>query len=127
MCNDQKFYYCKHCGNVFGLLNNAGVPIICCGEVMEELVPNTVDASLEKHVPVVSIKENIITVEIGAVEHPMTEEHHIQWIYLETKNGGQRKCLKINDKPTVSFSLVDDEAVAVYAFCNLHGLWKKEI
>ncbi|MDD4699335.1 MAG: desulfoferrodoxin family protein [Oscillospiraceae bacterium] len=124
----QKFYICKHCGNIIGLINNAGVPLVCCGEAMAELVPNTTDAALEKHVPVIKIDGNIVTVDIGSAPHPMTEEHFIEWVYIQTKQGGQRKNFAPGDKPTVEFALTDDDEVEIaFAFCNLHGLWKSEI
>lgn len=123
----QKFFICKHCGNIVGIVNNAGVPLVCCGEPMEELIPNTVDAAVEKHLPVVSSKEGLLTVSIGSVAHPMTEEHYIQWVYVETERGGQRKCLVPGEEPKLRFSIIDDKAIAVYAYCNLHGLWKTEL
>lgn len=124
----QKFYICKHCGNIIGLINNAGVPLICCGEKMSELVPNTSDAAQEKHLPVVSIDGNIVTVEIGSVPHPMTEEHYIDWVYLMTSKGGQRKSFKHTDKPSLKFALTDDdEPLIAFAYCNLHGLWMTEL
>ena len=124
---EQKFFICKHCGNIIGLINNAGVPMICCGEKMTQLIPNTADASQEKHVPVITKNNNKITVDIGSIPHPMTEEHAIQWIYIETKKGGQRKSLKPNESPSATFILEDDEALNAFAYCNLHGLWKAEI
>lgn len=122
-----RFYKCMHCGNIIGVIHNAGVPMMCCGEKMTELVPGTVDASLEKHVPVVTIEGDVVKVAIGEVEHPMVEEHYIQWVYLQTDRGGQRKCLKAGDKPEVKFALCDEKPVAVYEYCNLHGLWKADI
>lgn len=122
-----KFYLCKHCGNFVGMIYNSGVSMICCGEPMTELVPNTVEAAHEKHLPVVNVSGNTVTVKVGSVEHPMLEAHYIEWIYLETKNGGQRKALHPGDKPEATFELIDDEAVAAYAYCNLHGLWMTEI
>ena len=127
MSKEVKFYICKHCGNIVGLIHNAGVPLVCCGEKMSELVPNTTEAATEKHLPVVEMDGNIVKVSVGSVEHPSTEEHYIAWIYLETAHGGQRKAIKPGDKPEVSFALQDDELIAVYAYCNLHGLWKTEI
>lgn len=127
MCNNNKFYVCEHCGNLIGMIHDAGVPIMCCGQKMTKLEPSVVEASHEKHIPVVSIEDNIVTVAIGSVEHPMTEEHHIAWVYLQTSNGGQRKCLEDGKAPTVSFVLSNEKAVAVYAYCNLHGLWKADI
>lgn len=125
--NEPKFLRCKHCGNIVEMVNDSGLPIVCCGEVMEELVANTVDAAKEKHVPSVSIVGNIVQVEVGDVIHPMEEKHYIMWIYLHTKNGCQRKDLKPGEEPKAVFALDDDEVIAVYEYCNLHGLWKKEI
>lgn len=127
MSKEVKFYICKHCGNIVGLIHNAGVPLVCCGEKMSELVPNTTEGATEKHLPVVEMDGNIVKVSVGSVEHPSTEEHYIAWVYLETAHGGQRKAIKPGDKPEVSFALQDDELIAVYAYCNLHGLWKTEI
>lgn len=118
-----KFYKCRHCGNVIEKVVDSKVPVVCCGEKMEELIPNTVDASNEKHVPVVtSLDECRIKVEVGSVAHPMLPEHHIAFIYVETENGGMRIDLK--DKPEAVFCTCNDKPVAVYEYCNLHGLWK---
>lgn len=126
--SDKKFFVCKHCGNLIGMIHNSGVPIVCCGEPMTELVANTVDASVEKHIPVVTVEGNKVTAKVGSVDHPMVEEHFIQWIYLETNKGGHRKNLSPGQAPEVSFAILEDEKpVAVFAYCNLHGLWKTEI
>ena len=128
MCKDQKFFICKHCGNIVGMIHSSGAPLTCCGDKMTELVPNTVDAAVEKHVPVVEVEGNTMSVTVGSVEHPMTQQHHIAWIYLMTENGGQRKCLEVGKKPHAVFALTDDEKpVAAFAYCNLHGLWKADI
>jgi len=127
MCKDQKFYKCKHCGNFVGTINDSGVRMVCCGEEMEEIVANTTEASTEKHLPVVSIVGNTVLVEVGSVAHPMEEKHYIQWIYLQTKHGGQRKCLAPGEEPKAVFALDNDEVIAVYEYCNIHGLWKTEI
>jgi len=128
MCKEQKFFVCKHCGNLAGLINNSGVPIICCGEPMAELIANTTDAAVEKHVPVIRLDGNTVNVNVGSTDHPMTAEHHIVWVYLQTEKGGQRKCLCIGGAPNVTFAITDDDkAVAAFAYCNLHGLWKAEI
>lgn len=119
-----RFYRCKHCGNVVQLLCDAGVPVYCCGEAMQELVPGTVEASHEKHVPAVTHEDGGIRVEIGSVLHPMTEEHHISWICLETTQGALFHFLKIGEEPIACFPHTEEKAVAVYAYCNLHGLWK---
>ncbi len=124
----RKFFICKHCGNIVGMVIDAEVPMTCCGEKMAELVPNTVDAAQEKHVPVVAVEGNLVTVKIGEVAHPMLSEHFINWVYLETEKGGQRKILNPGEAPEVTFALTaDDKAVAAYEYCNLHGLWKKEL
>ncbi|MCR4894008.1 MAG: desulfoferrodoxin [Eubacteriales bacterium] len=123
----SKFYICRHCGNLVGMINASGVPIVCCGEEMQALEPNTVEASGEKHLPVVTVNGGEITVNVGSVDHPMLPEHYIEWVYVETENGGQRKALKPGDKPSVTFCLGNDKAKAVYAYCNLHGLWMTEV
>lgn len=127
MCDNNKFYVCEHCGNLIGMIHDAGVPMMCCGQKMTKLEPGVVEASHEKHIPVVTVEDNLVTVTIGSVEHPMVEEHHIVWVYLQTDRGGQRKCLEVGKAPTVTFALADEKPVAAYAYCNLHGLWKKEI
>ena len=120
-----KFFICKKCKKIIEVLNNASIPTICCGENMSELIANTVDASGEKHLPVVSVDGNIVTVTVGSVAHPMLPEHYIEWVSLQTKQGNQRKCLKPGEAPKVCFSLCEgDEVEAVYEYCNLHGLWK---
>ena len=121
-----KFYKCEHCGNVVIKVVDSSVPLICCGEKMKELVPNTVDASQEKHVPVVTRLDDCrIKVEVGSMAHPMTPEHHIAFIYVETENGGMRIDLK--DKPEAVFCTCNDKPIAVYEYCNLHGLWKVDL
>ena len=123
----KKFYICEHCGNIIGMVKDKGVPVMCCGQKMKELVPNTVEASGEKHIPAVSLEGNMLKVNVGSVNHPMAEEHFIEWVYVETENGGMRKNLKPGQEPNVEFSLGDDKAIAVYAYCNLHGLWMAEV
>ena len=124
---EQKFYICEHCGNIIAYVENKGVPVMCCGQKMKEIIPNTTDASNEKHVPIFAVDGNKVYVVVGEVEHPMTDKHYIQWISLQTKQGNQRKCLLPTDKPVACFSICDgDEVEAVYEYCNLHGLWKAE-
>ena len=121
----MKFYVCKHCGNIIAYAKNKGVPVMCCGEKMTELVPGSVDAASEKHVPVISVEGNKVTVTVGEVAHPMAEEDFIEWIALETAEGNQRKELKPGQKPEAVFMMTEsDKVVAAYAYCNLHGLWK---
>lgn len=123
----KKFLRCKHCGNMAGVIKDSGAPISCCGEAMEVLEPNTTDAANEKHVPVVEVEGDIVKVSVGSVEHPMTEEHLIEWIFLETDKGGQKINLSAIDKPYAEFNLNGAKAIAAYEYCNLHGLWKKEL
>ncbi len=124
---EAKFYVCETCGNLVGMINESGVNMVCCGKKMTQIVPGTVEASKEKHIPVATVEGDTVKVNVGSVDHPMTEEHLIEWVYLQTCRGGQRKCLKAGDAPTVTFALCDEKPVAVYAYCNLHGLWKVEL
>ena len=123
-----KLLKCMHCGNLVTMVEDKGVPIVCCGEKMTELKPNTEDAAQEKHVPVVEVSGNTVTVKVGSVEHPMTEPHYIAHIFLETNKGVLRKDLTPSDKPEAVFALAEGEtAVAAYEYCNLHGFWMKEL
>lgn len=122
---NMKFYKCPICGKIIAIVKEAPVPTICCGKPMIELVPNTEDGAHEKHLPVVEVEGNLVTVKVGEVEHPMLEAHFIQWIALETNFGNQRKVLKPGEKPVAQFALLEGEKViAAYEFCNLHGLYK---
>lgn len=121
-----KFYKCRHCGNVIEKVVDSGVNVVCCGEPMEELVPNTSDGSGEKHVPVVKHLDDCkIEIKVGNVAHPMTEEHHIAFIYVETEHGGIR--INLKDRPEAVVCICTDSPVAVYEYCNLHGLWMTEL
>ena len=122
---EQKFYVCKHCGKIMAVVKESGVPVMCCGQKMTEIVPGSVDAAAEKHVPVWTVEGNTVKVKVGEVAHPMLPEHYIEWVSLQSKCGNQRKQLRPGDAPEVSFALTDgDEVEAVYAYCNLHSLWK---
>ena len=122
---ELKFYRGKRCGNIVAVVKNGGGKLVCCGEAMEEIVAGTVEASKEKHIPVYTVNGNEVTVRIGSVDHPMQDVHYIEWVVLQTKFGNQRRALNPNDAPEVKFALLpNDEVVAVYAYCNLHGLWK---
>ena len=124
----MKFYKCEHCGNIVTKLKDSGAPISCCGDNMKEPVPGTSDGALEKHVPAVTVDGSKVTVVVGEVEHPMLPEHFIQWICLETDKGCMFKNLNPGEKPCAEFVLAAGEkAVAAYEYCNLHGLWKKDI
>ena len=118
-------FKCKKCGKVITILNDKDTNTICCEEEMEELLPNTVDASHEKHLPSISIDDDMVYVQIGDVEHPMTNEHYIEWIMCEYKDANIIKKLNPNDKPVAYFNY--KEGIKIYAYCNLHGLWVKEL
>ncbi|MCM1372812.1 MAG: desulfoferrodoxin [Bacteroides sp.] len=121
-----KFYKCAHCGNVITKMVDSGVAVVCCGQEMDELTANTVEASQEKHIPVVTtLEDGKLHIEVGSVLHPMLPEHHIAFIYVETENGGIRVDLK--DKPVAEVCTGGARAIAVYEYCNLHGLWKVEL
>ena len=122
----MKFYVCEHCGNVVEKVVDKGVPVSCCGQKMTEMTPGSVDAAVEKHVPVVEQEGDKVIVKVGEVEHPMVEEHFIGFIAIQTQQGEQRKDLKAGQKPEAAFVLAEgDKLIAAYAWCNLHGLWKK--
>ena len=119
------FFECKHCGNMIYHMVSSGLPVSCCGERMKEVTPKTADSAVEKHVPVVEVNGREVTVTVGSTKHPMTEDHSIKWIILETKNGFQKKDLPSTGEPVAKFTLSEgDEVVAAYEYCNLHGLWK---
>ena len=121
----MKFYRCKHCGQIVQIVKETGVPLVCCGEKMEEIIAGTVEASREKHIPVYEVNDRVVSVNVGSVDHPMIDVHYIEWVVLETSLGHQVKNLKPNDPPHVNFVLSENEhVVSVYAYCNLHGLWK---
>ena len=124
----KKLFKCMHCGNIVEKIEDKGVPVVCCGQKMTQLIPGTVEASAEKHIPVPSVNGSVVKVAVGSVAHPMIEAHYISWIYLQTTVGGQRKNLVPGAAPEVTFALAEGETpVAVYAYCNLHGLWKADI
>jgi len=127
MSKSQKFFSCGHCGNVAVLVVAKGGDLVCCGEKMRELVPNTVEASREKHLPAVEEIDFGIRVKVGGVPHPMQEDHFIDFIYVKTERGGQRIKLDVGDSPEAEFCFADDKPTEVYAFCNLHGMWKTEL
>lgn len=121
----MKFYRCKKCGQIVEMVEAKTCPVMCCGEPMEELIAGTSDGAVEKHVPVYQVEGSVVHVKVGEVDHPMLEEHHIAWIVLQTKQGVQRKYLDHTGKPEADFALLEgDEVVAVYEYCNLHGLFK---
>lgn len=122
---ELKFFRCNHCGNIIVKIKDSSVPVVCCGENMQELVPGTTDAAVEKHLPVYEVNGSSVSVTVGSVLHPMLPEHSINWICLQTNKGFQLKYLNPGEEPKAVFALSDGEKVeAVYEYCNLHGLWK---
>lgn len=125
---EVKFYKCMHCGNIALKVVDSGVDLVCCGEPMVELIPDVQDAALEKHVPAVEINGSNVHVNIGSVDHPMLEEHHIQFICLLTDKGYEIHPLKAGEAPAADFTLeAGEKPIAVYEHCNLHGLWKADL
>ncbi|MCI8342458.1 MAG: desulfoferrodoxin Dfx [Firmicutes bacterium] len=123
-----KFYYCEHCKNIVMKVCDKGVPVICCGEKMKELIPNSSGASEEKHKPSISVEGKNVTVKVGSGQHPMQEDHHIVFICIETDKGVQIKYPCIGGPSEANFALSNDEKIlSSYEFCNPHGLWKSEI
>jgi len=125
--NNTKFYICPHCGNIVEMVHDAGVKPFCCGQKMNELIPNTVDASGEKHIPAVKVEGKTVEVNVGSVDHPMVDVHWIAWVQMVTEKGSYRKWLNPGEAPNVKFLLDEEKPVVVYAYCNLHGLWKTEL
>lgn len=122
---EMKFYICQTCGNIIAFANSSGIPVVCCGDEMEEMIPNTTDAAQEKHVPVITVDGDTVRVAVGSAPHPMANEHFIEWVALQTKQGNQRKYLKPGNDPEACFKICEgDEVEAAFAYCNLHGLWK---
>ena len=121
----MELYVCSHCGNIVTYLEKSQVPVMCCGQKMQKIEPNTTDAAQEKHVPVISVDDLLVTVSVGEVTHPMQEDHYIKFIILETTEGIKIKHLTPTDAPIAIFSLLDGEKVlGAYEFCNKHGVWK---
>ena len=125
--SNNNFYICEKCGNLVGAIHESGVPMKCCGQNMTKIEAGVVEASREKHIPVAVVEGDKVVVSVGSVAHPMTAEHSIEWVYLQTNKGGQRKALNAGEEPKVVFALADEQPIAVYAYCNLHGLWKAEL
>lgn len=124
----MKFYECKKCGNVMTLLEDSGVIPVCCGDIMDELIPLSEDSGLEKHVPVIETDNNIVTVKVGEIAHPMLDSHYIKWIILQTDKGIYLRNLKPDDEPIAKFVLSEEEhLISAYEFCNIHSLWKKDL
>ena len=124
---NTKFYICPHCGNIVEKVHDGGPKPFCCGQRMNELVPNTVEASGEKHIPAVTVHDDVVEVNVGSVDHPMVDVHWIEWVQLVTDRGSYRKWLNPGQAPNVKFHLDGEKPLEVYAYCNLHGLWKTEL
>lgn len=124
---EPKFYICRTCGEIVCAVGPCQVQATCCGKPMEALVPGTVEASREKHIPVVTVGGDTLTVSVGSVAHPMTAEHSIQWVCVVTEQGSFTKKLDTDKEPVAVFALHGDKPVAVFAYCNLHGLWKTDV
>lgn len=123
-----KFRVCKHCGNIVEMVKDTGVSVMCCGEKMTELKANTSDGATEKHVPVINVNGNKVEVIVGSTLHPMLDNHYIQWIYLKTDKGIQKKYLLPGTEPKAEFVIADNEVVVeAYEYCNLHGLWCAQV
>ena len=122
---EVKFYRCPTCGKIIVTLNKKPCPTMCCGKPMEEIIAGTTDAAVEKHVPVYEVNGNTVKVCVGAAAHPMVDVHYIEWVVLQTKKGWQIRYLNPGEAPEAVFAIADDDEVeAVYAYCNLHSLWK---
>ena len=124
----MKLLKCAVCGNIVEMVEDKGVPVMCCGKPMEVLTANTSDGALEKHVPVAEIADGVLRVKVGSMEHPMLAEHYITMIAVEAGNMVYRASLNPGEKPEAVFNLGDYKGkVNVYEYCNLHGLWKTDI
>ena len=125
---EPRFFTCESCNIIIQEIQGQADCFSCDGTELKELQPGTTDAAQEKHVPVVTQNGNEITVQVGSVLHPMTEEHSIEWVYLQTQKGGQRVDLESTGEPSAKFLIAEgDKAIAAYAYCNLHGFWKTEV
>lgn len=123
MTGKNQVYKCGLCGNIVEVVHTGAGELVCCGQPMDLLVENTVDAAKEKHVPVIDKTENGYKVTVGSVPHPMEEKHWIEWIELHTDGKVYRQDLAPGKAPEAVFC-VDAAEVTAKAYCNLHGLWK---
>lgn len=123
---EERFYYCKDCGGIFGLIHSEQ-PSCCCKSALMPIAPKRAETGAEKHLPKVAVLKDRVLVDVGEIAHPMESAHHIGWIYLQTNRGGQRKTLVPQQPPRAEFALLEERPLAVYAYCNQHGLWKIEL
>ena len=120
------FYHCKKCGNVAVKVHDGGGALVCCGEEMSVLEPNTTDAAVEKHVPVIKHQEEDVVVQVGSAMHPMVDDHHIEFVAAVYNDRAEVACLKPGEDPAAEFTLVGNGKVKAYEYCNKHGLWASE-
>ncbi len=121
---ELKFYQCQSCGNMIIKLVDKKMPVMCCGQVMKEIEANTTEAASEKHIPVATLNQGFLEVNVGSAQHPMDESHHITFVAIQTKKGITVNYLDPKDLPTTKFYIGETQVLSVYAYCNLHGLWK---
>ena len=127
MSKMNEIYKCKVCGNIVEILHEGPAPLSCCGQPMLNQLPGTIEAATEKHIPVIEKIEGGYKVKVGEVVHPMIDVHYIEWIELITGDGRVlRKYLKPGDAPEATF-MCDADKVTAREYCNIHGLWNKEI
>jgi superoxide reductase len=123
MTKIEQVYKCAVCGNIVEVLHAGAGELVCCGQPMDLMAENSIDAAVEKHVPVIEEKSGLSAVKVGSDEHPMTEEHHIEWIEIKTEDKLCRQALKPGEKPTADFPIEPSKIIRARAYCNLHGLW----
>lgn len=124
MTQRLEVFHCEVCGNVVEVLHGAAGTLVCCGQPMERVDENTVDAAREKHVPVVEAIDGGIKVKIGSVPHPMEDAHYIEWIQVNQGDRSYRKYLNAGDAPEATFPVAAEE-ITVRGYCNLHGIWRR--
>jgi superoxide reductase len=123
MAERLEVYKCEACGNIVEVLTGGGGELVCCGEAMKLMTENTVDAAVEKHVPVVAAVEGGFKISVGDVAHPMDGDHYIEWVEIVANGKSYHQFLNPGDAPEAVFC-VSAESVSARAYCNLHGLWK---
>lgn len=124
MTNSKEIYKCEICGNIIEVLHSGQGELICCNQPMKLQAPNTKDAAIEKHVPQIQELSEGVLIQIGEQEHPMTEEHFIEWIEIQTVNRSHKTFLESGQKPEAIFAIAKNKITKVRAYCNLHGLWE---
>jgi superoxide reductase len=126
MAKFQQIYKCALCGNIVEVVHEGAGELVCCGQPMNLLVPNKVEAANEKHIPIIEKTDKGIIVKVGSVEHPMAAEHYIEWIEVTNGSYSQKKYLKPGDKPQAEFFVQYSDNLVARSYCNLHGLWKSK-